>query len=383
LKFKELYRGVISFFALLGVAATGLIVYLLLFNPFNAGSVVKVVWLIKNEALKHESLAAITQGAMRGMADSLHDPYSVYLSKSEFQDLDVRLQGSFSGIGIYVAAGKDNQITVIAPIKESPAARAGIKSGDILTKIDGETTKSMSVEEAVNRIRGENGTQVEISVYRESDREEHDFKVIRDTINIDSVDSRLVKGDPKLGYVQIIQFTSKTPEEFEDHVNALLKQGVRGLVIDLRDDPGGDFESAVRVADTILDKGTIVKIADRKGTSEVISSTPGGLEMPIVLLVNKGSASSSEILAGALKDNNAALLVGEKTYGKGIVQTVFSLPGGGALKLTTDQYFTPKGTDINQIGILPDYTVANTDKKTEDAQFDKALAILREKLGVQ
>lgn len=381
LKFKGFLKGLICFFAIIGLVVVGAVTYCIITNQYSLGSLVKLVWLMENESLKDKSRTIMVQGAMKGIVDAINDPYSTYLSKAEFEDLDVRIQGSFSGVGIVVAADKDNRITVVAPLRKSPAARAVIKSGDIITNINGDTTKGMTVEDAVELIRGEIGTQVEITVFRESDKDEHVFKVIRDNITVDSVDSRMIKKEPAIAYVQISQFTSQTPEEFRKHMQNMLDKGAKGLILDLREDPGGDFASAVEIADTILSRGTIVKIADRNGKSEVYSASAGGLNMPIVVLVNKGSASSAEILAGALKDNKVAVLVGEKTYGKGLVQTVFPLHGGDALKLTTDKYYTPNGTDINQIGIVPDYVVDNPPNAEPDAQLQKATDIVMTKLS--
>lgn len=335
---------------------------------------------METESLKAKPRTTIVQGAMKGMVDAVGDPYTTYLTKSEFDDLNSKIQGGFPGVGIVVAADKDNKITIIAPIKKSPAAYAGLKSGDIIININGDTTRGMTVEEAVERIRGEVGTQVEITIFRTSDKKEHVFKVIRKYINVPSVDSRMIKKKPAVAYIQISQFTEKTPDDFRKQLQNMLDKGAEGLILDLREDPGGDFGAAIEIADMILTKGDIVKISDRKGSSEVYTATSGGLDMPIIVLVNKGSASSAEILSGALKDNKVAVLVGEKTYGKGLVQTVFPLRGGDALKLTTDKYFTPNGTDINQIGIVPDYVVNNPTGDKPDNQLKKAIDLMLVKL---
>lgn len=369
---------VVGFFALFGFLTFLAGGYVATTNQYNLMSLVKVYQLLDARALKERSPQQLVEGAMRGMVGSLNDPYSAYLSKEEFEELGVRLQGRFSGIGVVVAADEDERIRVVAPIKGTPAAKVGIKSGDIITKINGESTKGMTIEQAVRLIRGETGTQVEISVYREGEKKEYDFRIIRKEIKVDSVDAKMVSRDPPIGYIQISQFTATTPEEFRKHTQKVLNEGAEGLILDLREDPGGDFKAAVEVADILLDKGVIVKVANRKGTSEIYEATPGGLGLPLAVLVNKGSASSAEILAGALKDNKAAVLVGEKTFGKGLVQTVFPLPGGGALKLTTDKYYTPKGIDINQIGIVPDHVVEGKIQGGKDLQLDKAVELLRE-----
>ena len=269
---------------------------------------------------------------------------------------------------------------MVAPIKDSPAAKAGIRSGDIITAINGESTQGLTVDDAVKLIRGEAGTQVEIRVYRESIKDELDFKIIRQNITVDSVDSEITRSDPDIGCIQITHFTMKTPSEFSKHLNSLIKEGVRGVIIDLRQNPGGDFNAAVEIADVIMDRGDIVKIVNRNGRARVYEASSGGLDIPMVVLINQGSASSSEILAGALKDHKIATLVGEKSYGKGLVQTVYPLPGGAALLLTTDKYYTPNDVDINEVGIIPDYVVKNPDDSSSDAQMKKALQVLKEKL---
>jgi len=352
-------------------------VYVLTTNHSNLGSLVKVFWLTDQRSLEAESRSNLVQGAIAGLVDSLGDPYSNYMPREEYEELGYRLQGSFNGVGIVVGAAEDTQrIKVVAPIKDSPAAQAGIKSGDVITAINGETAENMTVEAAVALIRGEPGTQVELHVFRESTGEELNFTIIRASITLDSVDSRMLE-EENLAYIQITHFTAKTAEEFQTHLSDMLQQNVRGIILDLRDDPGGDFNEAIDVADMILDQGDIVKIINRNKDTRVFAANRGGIDLPIAVLINQGSASSSEILAGALKDNGVAVLVGEKSFGKGLVQTVFPLAGGGALVLTTDKYYTPNDIDINEIGIVPDYVVTNPDNDDQDAQLDKAIEVLK------
>ncbi|NLW43760.1 MAG: S41 family peptidase [Syntrophomonadaceae bacterium] len=377
---RDIFQGIICFFAIIGFVFVGGLIYLFATNHYHLGSLVKVFWLTETRALENPTTSSLIQGSIRGMVSALGDPYSNYMPRDEYEELGYRLQGSFNGVGIVVGAGPDNQITVVAPIKDSPAAKAGIKSGDVITAINGESTQGLSVDDAVKLIRGEAGTQVEIRVYRESIKDEIDFKIIRQSITVDSVDSEIVESDPDIGYIQITHFTMKTPEEFGKHLNSLIKEGVRGIIIDLRQNPGGDFNAAVEIADMLIDKGDIVKIVNRNGRARVYEASSGGVDMPMVVLINHGSASSSEILAGALKDHKIATLVGEKSYGKGLVQTVYPLPGGAALLLTTDKYYTPNDVDINEVGIIPDYVVKNPDDSSSDLQLKKALQVLREKL---
>ncbi|NLV17841.1 MAG: S41 family peptidase [Syntrophomonadaceae bacterium] len=377
MKHNRLFKGIIYFFAVFGFIFLGGFVYVLTTNHSNLGSLVKVFWLTDQRSLEAESRSNLVQGAIAGLVDSLGDPYSNYMPREEYEELGYRLQGSFNGVGIVVGAAEDTQrIKVVAPIKDSPAAQAGIKSGDVITAINGETAENMTVEAAVALIRGEPGTQVELHVFRESTGEELNFTIIRASITLDSVDSRMLE-EENLAYIQITHFTAKTAEEFQTHLSDMLQQNVRGIILDLRDDPGGDFNEAIDVADMILDQGDIVKIINRNKDTRVFAANRGGIDLPIAVLINQGSASSSEILAGALKDNGVAVLVGEKSFGKGLVQTVFPLAGGGALVLTTDKYYTPNDIDINEIGIVPDYVVTNPDNDDQDAQLDKAIEVLK------
>lgn len=381
MKRRSVFRGIVYFFAILGLIFLGGFTYLFTTNQYNLGSMFKVFWLTETRSLSAPTTSTLVQGSIKGLVGALGDPYSNYMARDQYEELGYRLQGSFNGVGIVVGAGKDNQVTVVAPIKNSPAAKAGVKSGDVITAINGETTKSLTVDDAVKLIRGEPGTQVEIRVYRDSSKKEIDFKIVRKSITLDSVDSEMVKNEPDVGYIQISHFTMKTPQEFREHLEKVVEKGARGLILDLRENPGGDFNSAVEIADMMLKQGDIVKIVNRDRNSRVYEASSGGLDMPMVVLINQGSASSSEILAGALKDHKVATLVGEKSYGKGLVQTVYPLPGGDALLLTTDKYYTPNDIDINQIGIVPDYVVKNPEDAKSDAQMDKALELLKAKIS--
>ncbi len=381
MKLGKWFQGLIYFWAALGMAMAGGLIYLAVNNPYNLGSLVKVTWLTENRALETHSKSDLVEGAILGMVESMGDPYTVYMPREEYQELGDRLQGSFNGVGIVVGATEDNKITVVAPIKESPAAKAGIKSGDIIIAINGVDARKMTVDKAVKLIRGEPGTKVEIRIFRASEDKEIDFSMIRDAITLESVDSRMLEDGSGIAYLQISQFTAQTSVEFSKHLEKVLQQGAKAIIIDLREDPGGDFNAAVDVADMIMDDGDIVKIVDRDKQATVFAAAPGGIELPLAVLINGGSASSSEILAGALKDNELAVLVGEKSFGKGLVQTVYPLGSGDALVLTTDKYFTPNDIDINKKGIIPDFIVNIPPGSEGDPQLDRAAEILKTKLG--
>lgn len=379
LRRSGLIKGIVLIFAFIGLLFVLSVTYLTVTYKNNLGSLVSLTLLIKNNALEPVETPVLFEGAMRGMVNALEDPYSAYLDRRQFEDLNIKLRASFGGIGIVVGADEENRFRVVSPMKGTPAYREGIKSGDIILRINGESTRGLTLDDAVEMMRGEPGTQVHIGVYRESDGQEYDYKITREIINVPSVDSELLPGTPRIGYLHLLQFTNTSPQEMEKALNQLHKEKAQGLILDLRDNPGGDFEAVLKIADLFLDEGAIVKVADHRGKEVVHEAHPGALELPVVVLVNQGSASSSEILAGALQDHRIAPLVGEKTFGKGLVQTVYPLVGGDALKLTTDKYFTPRGTDINQIGIVPDYSVPS-DGRDEDPQLKRAREILVSKI---
>lgn len=381
MKKSGILKGAVIFFAAIGLLLTLSAGYLFVAHKSTLGSLVNLTLLLKTQALNPVDTSTLIQGAMRGMVNSLEDPYSTYLNRQEFEDLTIRIQASFGGIGVVVGADEENRFRVVAPMKGTPAERAGIKSRDIILRINGEPTRGMSLDEAVELMRGEPGTQVDIGIYREGDKREYNFRLTREVINVPSVESRMLEGKPRIGYLHLLQFSATSPREVEKTLKGFLDKGARGLILDLRDNPGGDFDAALKIADIFLDKGTIVKVADHKGDEVVHQASPPALDLPMVVLVNQGSASSSEILAGALQDHHVAPLVGQKTFGKGLVQTVYPLVGGDALKLTTDKYFTPDGTDINQIGIVPDYTVPNSNGGKTDPQFERARELLEQRIS--
>jgi len=381
LKGNNIIRGLVVFFAVIGIICTVTLSYSLIAFRGSIASLATETLLLKTKALQEVKTAQLIRGAMRGMVGALDDPYSAYLDPDEYRDLTIKIQATFGGIGIVVGTDEEKRLKVISALKGTPAERAGMKSGDIITSIDGKTAQGMSLDEAVRLMRGEPGTQVTVRVYREDEEKEYDFKITREIINVPSVESKLLKDAVPLGYIHLLQFTASSANELEKTIQELSDQGARGLVLDLRDNPGGDFQAALDIADLFMEEGTIVKVRNRYGKEVVHKAGPGAVKLPLVVLVNGGSASSSEILAGALQDHGIAPLVGEKTFGKGLVQTVFPLAAGDALKLTTDKYFTPKGTDIDHVGITPDYTVAPGNG--EDPQLARAKAILLEKLGIQ
>jgi carboxyl-terminal processing protease len=300
----------------------------------------------------------LIRGAIRGMISSI-DPHSAFLLPEAYKDLQIETKGHFSGIGIVITM-QDKIITVISPIEGTPAYTAGIKAGDQIIKVDGEETKTMMLWEAVKKMRGKKGTSVVITIRRKGLSELIDFTIVRDIIPLESVRSHLLK--PDYGYIRITNFRENTADDVKRALRKLEagKTPLKGLILDLRDNPGGLLDQAIKVADIFLDKGRIVSIKGRLEThSKVYAAHRDKDKHPhlMVLLINEGSASASEIVAGALQDHGRALVLGTTSFGKGSVQTVEPLRDGSGLKLTIARYYTPKGEAIQARGIVPDVLV--------------------------
>ncbi|MCR4441630.1 MAG: S41 family peptidase [Peptococcaceae bacterium] len=339
----------------------------------------EVGFLIKTQYLHDVTVKQLLKGAARGMVESLDDPYSVFMDAQEYNDLQRYIQGSFGGIGIYVEVTKDRKLVVSSPIEGTPAYKAGIKRGDIIIKVDDAFTSEMEYDEAIARMRGEPGTKVKISVMREGMTKLLDFTLTREIIDIPSVESRVLENN--IGYLRLKVFSSNTDEIAAKHLKSLQEKGIKALILDLRDNPGGDLETAVNIADYLIPESPIVYIVNKSGYTQTYKSADRNyLHLPLVVLINGGSASASEVLSGAVKDTGAGVLMGEKTFGKGIVQGIFPLGKGEGLKLTTSKYLTPAKKDIHEKGIEPDIVVAQPAAASEDVQLKKALEYLKSRL---
>jgi len=319
----------------------------------------EVLSLVESSYVDEVDSGKLVQGAIRGMLKEL-DPHTAYMTEDMFNEMQVDTKGEFGGLGITIGL-KTDVLTVISPIEDTPAWRAGIKAGDRILKVDGENTKDMSVENAVKKMRGVPGTPITISIMRDEFKEPKDFTMVRDVIKLKSVKSRVI--DNAVGYLRITQFQERTDADLELALTTLLAQNpsLKGLILDLRNNPGGLLDQAVQVSGSFLEKGKLVVYTKgRKASNNVeykVRGTGGRTAFPMVVLVNHGSASASEIVAGALQDWGRAVILGVDTFGKGSVQTVIPLEDGSGLRLTTAKYYTPKGRSIQNTGIKPDIIV--------------------------
>ncbi|MDU5594590.1 S41 family peptidase, partial [Peptoniphilus rhinitidis] len=332
-----------------------------------------------NKEIKEENLET---GILKGLVAGLEDPYSQYLTKDEMKKLQEQTTGKFQGIGVIISPAEDGTVTVISPIKGSPADGAGLESGDKILKINGKDFNAEKIEEASKEMRGEAGSTVDLLVLKKKSLKTEEVSIKRDEIKIDSVIKNKI-GD--IGYIGITMFDEDTGKDFVKVLDELTKENVKGIILDMRGNPGGVVDSAVEIGDAILPKGTFVTLKNNK--NEIIDEyklDENYNNIKMVVLVNEGSASASEILAGAISDLHRAKIVGKTTYGKGVVQNVIGLPDGDGLKLTISEYFTPSGKSINKKGVKPDVEVElpedikgiGVDYKDTDTQLKKAIEMI-------
>ena len=314
------------------------------------------------------------------MLASLNDPYTKFLDPKEFEEEKSSIKGSLKGIGVQIGV-RDGKLLIIAPLEDTPGERAGLKAEDEILAINGKSTKGITVDKAADQIRGKEGTVVELLIKRKG-VENKVYRVVRAEINLKSVSLKIpenAKISPEIGYIRLSSFISKNAtSEFQNALKQLSDK--KGYIIDLRSNPGGLLSNAIFISDMFLNGGVIVSTVDRDGYKENIRATRKYVtNKPVILLINKGSASASEIFSGALKDNNRALIVGEGSFGKGLVQEVNTLMGGAGMNITIQKYLTPNGTDINKKGIQPDVVVELTEediKNKNDKQLAKAQELL-------
>jgi len=343
-------------------------------NYKHAGNLIKVYSLVKSQYLEEVSTTKLVDGAISGMVESLEDPYSAYLDAETYSHLQEQIRGTFGGLGILVGIA-DDYLTVVRAYEGTPAHEEGIRAGDKIEAIDGKDARGMDLETAVGIMRGPVGTKIELSLLREGREEPLKVTLTRREISVPTVEGRIIE-DTKIAHVGIAQFNEKTPGELESTLGNLKEQGMQALILDLRNNPGGELVAAKEVADKFIPGGPVVTVDYRVGKDYTYEADDNYLDIPLVVLVNGNSASASEIVAGAIKDTGVGKLLGTTTFGKGIVQTVFPLDNGAALKLTTARYLTPEGHNIHGKGIAPDIKVSQGSLEGEDLQLRKAVELL-------
>ena len=326
----------------------------------------------------------LTEGAIKGYIEGLGDPYTEYISKEDMEDYMADVTGNFVGIGIYMVKDTENdKIMVLSPIKGGPAERAGIQPGDLIISVDGETCTAEDMSVIATKIKGEEGSTVKLEILRGN--ETLNFELTRENIKVNPVEGEVLEGN--IGYIEFSSFDTGTAEEFKTKFEELQSQGINSLIIDLRNNGGGVVDEALEIAGYILDKDSVILYEVDKDGNEQVEKTENDpiINMPVIVLTNENTASSSEILAGALKNHGKATIVGTKTYGKGVIQQLLSLPDGSGLKITSEEYLTPNKTKINEIGIEPDETVELPEtvtnilqvERNQDTQLQKAIEMLK------
>lgn len=382
--FKQAAAVGLIFCMVVGLAIAGLA----LSNYNHIGRLVAVVHLIKSQYLNGVTGENLVDGAISGMLGSL-DSYSSFQNEEENNLLMNSIQGRIGGIGVHISTADPQKLVIMRAVKSSPAEKAGLEAGDIIYKIDSTEVSTISQDQAIAILRGEPGTQVTVGVLRPKTDREFSVTMTREYIDVPTVEGEILPGSPGIGLINISSFSTQTGDEFDRVVKELLAQNCKGLIIDLRYNYGGEVNAAVKVASMLVPQGPIVHIVDKDGKTETKQSTAQYLNIPFVVLTNEYTASASEIVSGAVKDYGTGILIGKKTYGKGVVQTVFQLDNMTSVKLTTDKYLTPNKNDIHKIGITPDITVElkegekptilPTDKNF-DTQLQKAAEVIKTKV---
>lgn len=326
----------------------------------------------------------LIEGMKKGLFSILEDPYSVYMNQEEFDAFVESTSGQYPGVGAYLAPNDQLQIEIVTPIDGSPALEAGIQAKDVIVKVDGVEYSSEQMEEAIRHIKGEPGTSVTLTIFRPESKELFDVEIVREWIVINSVKVEML--DQTVGYLRLSSFDSKSAQEFRKGMDDLIDNGAEGIIVDLRNNPGGSLDQCVKIADMLMPKGLIVYTEGRNGENQKYYSDDAHYDVAMTLLVDGGSASASEILTGALKDTSRATVIGLKTFGKGIVQAFRAFGTTDGIKLTISEYFTPNGINIHKVGIEPDIMIApqkgaiQGDMET-DNQLMKAIEVIKAQLA--
>ena len=388
MRFFKTKRGVVvsfkkNIFKIIVIIAVTVLVVLnglyfgLGFNKVGVVNTIKIlgIYSLINKSYVNDVVSdKLVAGMIKGMVESLGDEHSIYLDKKMYQEMLMKTEGYFGGVGIVLGV-KDKDLTVVAPIEDTPGFLAGIKPGDIIVAIDQINVKELSLEEAVNKIRGAQGSTVVLSIKRAE--EIKDYILIRSNIEIKTVKGEIL--DNNVGYIRIAMFSEKTATELNKVYQELINKGATAFVLDLRSNPGGLLQASVAAANLFVPQGPVVSVVHKDGSKEVYSSNLAGINYPLAVLINGGSASAAEILAGAIKDTNAGTLVGTKSYGKGSVQGVIPIGNAEAIKLTIAKYYTPSNVSIDGVGIEPNIIVELPKDAKTDVQLAKALAVVKNK----
>lgn len=388
MRFFKTKRGVVvsfkkNIFKIIVIIAVTVLVVLnglyfgLGFNKVGVVNTIKIlgIYSLINKSYVNDVVSdKLVAGMIKGMVESLGDEHSIYLDKKMYQEMLMKTEGYFGGVGIVLGV-KDKDLTVVAPIEDTPGFLAGIKPGDIIVAIDQINVKELSLEEAVNKIRGAQGSTVVLSIKRSA--EIKDYILNRSNIEIKTVKGEIL--DNNVGYIRIAMFSEKTATELNKVYQELINKGATAFVLDLRSNPGGLLQASVAAANLFVPQGPVVSVVHKDGSKEVYSSNLASINYPLAVLINGGSASAAEILAGAIKDTNAGTLVGTKSYGKGSVQGVIPIGNAEAIKLTIAKYYTPSNVSIDGVGIEPNIIVELPKDAKTDVQLAKALAVVKNK----
>ncbi len=363
------------------ISTLGLIYYALGFNEQGFSNLMRFITayrFIETKYVNDTDDVKLIDGAIDGMVKSLNDPHSNYLSPKMYKTLMEQTEGSFAGIGVVMGMDNEQKIHIVGIMENSPGQKAGLQEGDEILAVDGVPVTQMAFDEVAAHVRGQAGTDVVLTIMR--DNANQDITITRDNIKLKTVGHKML--DNNIGYIQIVSFSEDTANEFNEAYNDLKNQGMKALVLDLRNNPGGLLTTCVEIAKKLVPKGEIVSIVDKQGNKETYSSSLEAPEYPLAVLINKNSASASEILSGAIQDTKAGTIIGNTSYGKGSVQTILPMfEFDDAVKLTIAKYYTPSGRSIDGTGITPDIEINLDENATLDTQLDKALEILKAQLN--
>ena len=362
------------------ISTLGLIYYALGFNEQGFSNLMRFITayrFIETKYVNDTDDVKLIDGAIDGMVKSLNDPHSNYLSPKMYKTLMEQTEGSFAGIGVVMGMDNEQKIHIVGIMENSPGQKAGLQEGDEILAVDGVPVTQMAFDEVATHVRGQAGTDVVLTIMR--DNANQDITITRDNIKLKTVGHKML--DNNIGYIQIVSFSEDTANEINEANNQIKNQGMKALVLDLRNNPGGLLTTCVEIAKKLVPKGEIVSIVDKQGNKETYSSSLDAPEYPLVVLINKNSASASEILSGAIQDTKAGTIIGNTSYGKGSVQTILPMFEDDAVKLTIAKYYTPSGRSIDGTGITPDIEINLDENATSDTQLDKALEILKAQLN--